>query len=165
MQITEPVTMLTDYLLTAACLTFAILMTRRIGPGTRVCAWLWSAGFAAVAISAGFGGTYHGFALHLDPDTRKFFWNITIYAAGAATAFITAGVHASHIKQNASTFKWLMAAVGVTIFGVAVQQSGVRRHQPFNHNDAYHLIQLVGLYFLYRCGTTLRDRQNVSIPQ
>lgn len=161
MQITEPVTMLTDYLLAAASLVFAFLTRRLIGPRTRVCAWFWCAAFVCSGVAAAVGGTYHGFAMVLDPGTRRTLWNMTMYAMGAGAAFIAAGIHAAYIKRQDGTLKWLVGGILVSLFGGAVQQSGVFRGASFNHNDAYHMIQIVGLYFLYRCGRTLRDRPGV----
>jgi hypothetical protein len=45
-----------------------------------------------------------------------------------------------------------LIAVGVLIsFGAAaVQRSGFKLARHFNHNDLYHVIQLVGLYFFYK---------------
>jgi hypothetical protein len=45
-----------------------------------------------------------------------------------------------------------LIAVGVLIsFGAAaVQRSGFKLARHFNHNDIYHVIQLVGLYFFYK---------------
>jgi hypothetical protein len=38
----------------------------------------------------------------------------------------------------------------VTLAGVAVQLGGWGLHTHFNHNDIYHLVQMAGLYCLYR---------------
>jgi hypothetical protein len=160
MQITEPVTMLTDYALAAASFAFAFLTGRLIGPRTRVCAWFWCAAFIASGVAAASGGTYHGFAMYLDSGTRRTLWNVAMYLMGAGAAFITAGIHSAYIKWKDGTVQWLVAGILVTLAGAAVQQSGFPRGD-FNHNDAYHLIQIVGLYFFYRCGLTLRDRPGV----
>ena len=37
----------------------------------------------------------------------------------------------------------------VSAAGFAVQKSGFGVHQHFNHNDIYHLIQIVGFWCLY----------------
>jgi hypothetical protein len=161
MQITEPVTMLTDYTLAAAGLIFAILTSRMIGPRTRVCVWFWCAAFVASAVAAASGGTYHGFAKHLDPGIHRALWNVVMYSMGAAGAFFTAGIHSAYIKREDQTLKWLVLGIVVTLIGGAVQQTGFGRGEPFNHNDRYHLIQIAGLYFWYRCGRTLRDRPGI----
>jgi hypothetical protein len=161
MQITEPVTMLTDYALAAASLAFALFTAGLIGPRNRVSAWFWCAAFVASAVAAAFGGTYHGFSIYLATGIRGRLWNIALYSTGAAAAFFTAGIHSAYIKRRDGTVKWLVWGIVVTLFGVTVQQSGLPRHQNFNHNDAYHIIQIVALYFLYCCGRTLRDRPGI----
>ncbi len=158
MHLTEPVTMLTDYTLAAASLGFAAAIRRAIGPRNRVSAWLWCAAFIASAFAAAFGGTYHGFAHHLEPGTREALWNVTIFAMGACGAFIVAGVHAASFKWSDDAVKWLVYGIAITVLGGAVQQTGFPRSANFNHNDAYHLIQIVGLYFLFRFSQTVRDR-------
>ena len=46
------------------------------------------------------------------------------------------------------------AAGGVLVsFAAAgIQQSGFSLHEHFNHNDLYHVVQVVGTYLLYRAG-------------
>ena len=38
----------------------------------------------------------------------------------------------------------------MTLLGAIVQQSGISLHRHFNHNDLYHVVQIIGLYLLYR---------------
>jgi hypothetical protein len=54
---------------------------------------------------------------------------------------------------------WVAVGVAVSFAAAAVQRSGFSLHRHFNHNDIYHVIQMVGLYVLYRGGTQLRDRR------
>jgi hypothetical protein len=156
MYLTEPVTMLTDYGLAAASLGFAIALGRSIGPGNRVSGWFWCAAFAASAVAAAAGGTYHGFATHLGQETLRSLWNVAMFSMGACGAFITAGIHSAYVSDG--TVKWLVSGIVVTLLGGAVQQGRIPRGANFNYNDAYHLIQIVGLYFLFRCARTVRDR-------
>lgn len=54
---------------------------------------------------------------------------------------------------------WVAAGVAVSFAAAAVQASGLSLHRHFNHNDLYHVIQMGGLYLLYRGGALLRDRR------
>lgn len=54
---------------------------------------------------------------------------------------------------------WAAAGVAVSFGAAAVQASGFTLHRHFNHNDLYHVIQMGGLYLLYRGGALLRDRR------
>jgi hypothetical protein len=161
MQITEPVTMLTDFALAAASLYFAILLARILGPRNRVSAWLWCAVFIASSIAALLGGIYHGFTLHFDASTLRIIWDVIIYAIGVSTGLMIGGTHAAYIQREEETVKWFIAGGLISIAGLMVQRSGFRSHLDFNHNDFYHLIQIAGFYLLFRGACTLRDRHTV----
>jgi hypothetical protein len=160
MQITEPVTMLTDVALGAASLAFAYLLSRTIGPGNRVSAWLWSAGFVTSASAALLGATYHGFKLYFDAGTLHGFWSVIMYSMGASTGLMVAGCHTADLKED-GVMNWFMSGIAVTLIGAIVQSSGFRHNADFNHNDAYHVIQIIGLYLLFKGASRLRDRPGV----
>ena len=161
MQITEPVTMLTDFALSAACLCFAILLARIVGPRNRVSAWLWCAAFIASSVAALLGGIYHGFTLQFEASTLRVIWGVLVYAIGVSTGLMIGGVHAACIQREEGTVKWLVSGALITAAGLLVQRSGFRSHRDFNHNDFYHLIQIAGFYFLFRGACTLHDRYTV----
>lgn len=52
---------------------------------------------------------------------------------------------------------WISSGVLISFLAAGVQVSGLDLHRHFNHNDLYHLIQLVALYFWYRGGLLLGD--------
>jgi hypothetical protein len=57
-------------------------------------------------------------------------------------------------------WKWngpILAGVAVSIAGALVQASGFRLHEHFNHNDLYHVIQIVALALLYRGAKRLQS--------
>jgi hypothetical protein len=57
-------------------------------------------------------------------------------------------------------WKWngpILAGVAVSIAGAAVQASGFRLHEHFNHNDLYHVIQIAALLLLYRGAKRLQS--------
>ena len=161
MQITEPVTMLTDYALAAASLYFAFLLARIIGPRNRVSAWLWCAAFLASAIAALIGGIYHGFASYFDARTLRSIWNVTVFVIGLSCGCMVGGIHAAYLQREHGTVKWIASGVVVTLIGILVQQTGFRSHLDFNHNGIYHIIQIGAFYLLFRGACTLRDRQTV----
>ena len=83
MTIHEPMTLATDYLLALACGGFSILLFRMKSAAT---GW-WSLAFAAAALAALVGGTYHGFPA-LYPAVL---WKTTLVAAGAASCAMVIG--------------------------------------------------------------------------
>jgi hypothetical protein len=161
MQITEPVTMLTDFALSGASLGFAMLLFRSLGPRNRVSAWLWCAAFIASSVAALLGSIYHGFTVYFDSATLRVIWGILIYAIGVSTGLMAGGIHAAYIQREEGTVKWIISGTLTTVLGLIVQRSGFRSHRDFNHNDFYHLIQIAGFYFLFRGACTLRDRYTV----
>ena len=58
--------------------------------------------------------------------------------------------------------RWVMASIVVSVIGALVQQSGFALHRHFNHNDLYHVIQLVALWLLYRGGLQMKGVMNRS---
>jgi hypothetical protein len=133
-------------------------MYRRIGPGNKVSAWFWCTAFLAAAASAALGGTFHGFGPSLSRGALDGLWNTAIFLMGASTAFVAAAIHGAHVRRVDGTVAWLAAGIAVTVAGFAVQQSDFPHSLYFNHNDAYHVIQIVGLFLLFRCARTTRDR-------
>jgi hypothetical protein len=98
MTIHEPMTLATDYLLAVACGGFSLLLFRMKSAAT---GW-WSIAFAAVALAALVGGTYHGFPSFY-PGAL---WKATLVAAGAAScAMVVATGIATRIAPQ--LFFWL----------------------------------------------------------
>ena len=177
MNIHEPVTLATDYLLTLAAAVFAARLWRTNR--------LWALAFLFTAAGSFFGGTYHGFAPVIAPVVAAALWKATIYSIGLASFFLLAGcgralvvfglikfiVYASWmITHDDFTWviadygltmlivaivvrnRWVIASIVVSVIGALVQQSRFALHEHFNHNDLYHVIQLLALWLLYRGG-------------
>ncbi len=157
MQISEPVTTITDYLLGAAGVYLGALLIRITGPKNRITARLWSIGFVIGGIAAFVGGTYHGFAVQLGDSLRGTLWNVTISSIGASAGFMVSGVLASSISRNDESARWLVTGVLVTLLGFAVQQSRIQLPVNFNHNDIYHVVQIGALCLFFRGARLLKD--------
>ena len=156
MQITEPVTMLTDYALGVADLLFAVSILTAINPRNKVTALLLGLGFVAGAISGFAGGTFHGFALHFEEAGLRRFWNTALLSIGATGAFLGSAIHAAEVRRENG--EWIAAAILVTMLGLAIQVTGFRSGQDFNHNDIFHVIQIFAMYLFFRGVRRLRDR-------
>jgi hypothetical protein len=59
---------------------------------------------------------------------------------------------------------WIVAGVLVSFAAAGVQRSGFALHQYFNHNDIYHVIQMAGVYLLYRGGRLLQSGESLNAP-
>ncbi len=163
MRITEPTTMLTDYALAALCLYCAVALWRgsRQAGGRRV--GLWLAAFLVTAFAALAGGTAHGFRLSLG-DRWESVWMVTVWSIAASSILlITAGVRsvlrsqARDATERSEGIRWLERGIVISLVGLAVLVAKLSLHEHFNQNDLFHLIQMGGLYCLYRGAMFLHD--------
>lgn len=53
-------------------------------------------------------------------------------------------------RRGVEWAKWIVLGVLVSFAGAGVQMSGFALHHHFNHNDLYHVIQMVGLWLFWR---------------
>ena len=213
MTITEPVTLLTDYVLAGvtAWLGWRLWAARETHAARR----LWSVAFGALALAALAGGTHHGFTLLLSGTALVALWKVAVLSVGIAsfcmlygsatattaggirglllvlagaklvlyslwmlahddfvfviadTGSAMAGIAALHLwsllrsRDNAS--QWILGAVGISVLAAAAQAGGYAPHPHFNHNDLYHVIQIVAMILYYKGARLLREYP-VSAP-
>lgn len=62
------------------------------------------------------------------------------------------------VTRRAMSAPWLVGGVLVSFLAAAVQVNGIAFLHHFNHNDLYHVIQMVGMYLFYRGARLLKDR-------
>lgn len=72
---------------------------------------------------------------------------VVILDSGIAL-LIVAFLHALDRRNAAS--RWILAGVGVSLAGAAMQALGLAPHPHFNHNDLYHVIQIAAMLAFYR---------------
>lgn len=143
----EPATLVTDWLITICALIFAL---RLVSSGRfQRFSQLWRTGFVAIALAAFLGGAFHGFPDWLG-SYRLRVWDATVFLIGAGSAFMIAAATITPAPAGSEARRWLLLGLLVTISGMPVLVFKWGLHPAFNHNDVYHCIQLVGLYFLYR---------------
>ena len=120
MNIAQPTTMITDYVLAAVCVVVSVKLLRH-KPLERPVR-LWGIAFLFVALSALTGGTWHGFGPDLDAQGRTILWKSTVYAVGVFDLLIVAGSILATVGNRIRT--WLLAAVGVKFLVYAVWMAG-----------------------------------------
>jgi hypothetical protein len=201
--ITEPVTLLTDYLLSIECLVFAVLLYCQAKNETPIL--LWAISFFTIAFAAATGGTYHGFIQSLSVPISSTLWKITLYSIGVSTLCMLSAMVLVALKGKMRTFFlllaaiqflafvilirrsyeykyvihdyvpamavilalcilrlnrpyaiWIIAGILVSFAAAGIQLSGFTLHRNFNHNDLYHVIQMIGMYLLFRGGKLLK---------
>lgn len=156
MQITEPLTMLTDYALGALNLFFAISILTKVHSRNKVTGLLLLLGFLSQSISGFVGGTYHGFASQLEAHTLMWLWNFTLLSIGGTIAFLASAIHAADVHKENGV--WIVSGVVIGVAGMGIQLTGFRAHQNFNHNDIFHLIQIAAMCLFFKGTRRLEDR-------
>ncbi len=63
----------------------------------------------------------------------------------------------SYLRFDREGTGFILISVLAAFVGAFVQQSGMSFHKHFNHNDIYHVIQMMSMYFLYRGVFLLSD--------
>jgi hypothetical protein len=76
---------------------------------------------------------------------------------GALAVLLAAAVYAAWRWRSPSS-PWLVAGGLVSVIAGLVQIRRLALHRHFNHNDLYHVTQMVALYLFYRAGVLLVDR-------
>jgi len=78
------------------------------------------------------------------------------YMAGLVVVLL--GAIYTYVRWRTPASPWLIGAVVVSAGAGLVQARRMGLHRHLNHNDLYHLIQVVALYLFYRGGVLLVDR-------
>jgi hypothetical protein len=53
-------------------------------------------------------------------------------------------------KRRGREALWIVAGILVSFIGAIIQMGGRGFHEHFNHNDIYHVVQMIGVYCFYR---------------
>ncbi|HKR65676.1 MAG TPA: hypothetical protein VJZ00_18235 [Thermoanaerobaculia bacterium] len=187
MNVAEPMTLATDYLICVIAIVFGVRLWRVFRP--------WSLAFFFTAAGSLFGGTFHGFGGFA-------MWKATIFSIALASFFLLSGcgrvLTSIGIVKLVATMSWMIAhddfqwvildygislllvgiwirvrprsapwvwgSIAVSVLAALVQHLGFSPHPHFNHNDLYHVIQIVALWLLYRGGllmTSSTDRPTI----
>ncbi|MCY3414674.1 MAG: hypothetical protein INQ03_23695 [Candidatus Heimdallarchaeota archaeon] len=195
-KITEPMTMITDYILTIESIIFAVILLIYNSNSATI---YWAVAFIAAGISAFLGGTSHGFKQYLGESKNSVIWKLTMISIGLGAVTMLSGLIFTVLSpstgrvfcicivwfsylfylfkiRNDDRFllvilfyvpylliiliielinlhnpgsKWIIIGIITTFTAFGVQVSGFKIHEHFNHNDLFHVIQMIGVYFLF----------------
>ena len=84
-------------------------------------------------------------------------FRFVIYDYGSTLAILLLLVAAGRTHGVDGHRAYIASGILVSIAAAGVQQSGIRLHQYFNHNDLMHVVQMGGVWLLYKGGARLRD--------
>jgi len=110
--------------------------------GPRVRPWLLAAALAK-------------FAAYVTTVSRRDDYSIVVLDYGASMLALAALAAVAWARTGAAAAPWLVAGVAVSAVAAAVQVRKIAPHPRFNHNDLYHVIQIVALYLFFRGGVLL----------
>jgi len=157
MIITEPATMLTDYMIVLISTYIGVNLYKQARRVTNKPRLLFGIGFLTAALAALTGGTFHGFAAYFSESMSTALWNITVFFIGITGGIMVCGGIVADPKSLKHSIKWLVAGVVITLVGFGIQQSGIQIHRNFNHNDLFHLTQIGAFFFLYKLARNLEQ--------
>jgi hypothetical protein len=89
---------------------------------------------------------------------RRPTFRVAVIDYGAALGVVFVAAVYAYVRWRAPGMGWLIGAVLVSLAAGLVQGMRLAPHRWFNHNDLYHVIQMVALYLFYRGGVLLADR-------
>ena len=90
MRITEPMTMMTDYVMGALAFVLAMRLVSDATAGRQLSGRLWAAALVMTAVAAFLGGTYHGFIQWMPGASGRALWKATLLATGIGSACLLA---------------------------------------------------------------------------
>ena len=159
MQISEPMTMITDYLLGAWTLYLAFRLTREgISNGQRSI-FFWGLSFIATGMAAMIGGTSHGFALYFGTVTREVIWISTLYTIGFASLFFLSAAILATLKKPLRD--WLISVTALKFILFAVW---IFSHSEFKYVIYDYVPAMIGVLILQAYGKYSRgDKSAVWI--
>jgi hypothetical protein len=128
----------------------------------------------AAALSASFGGEIRsrliaGAAVKLAiylvwvSAHDEFVWVILDYGSTLLIVLLLAAI--GRLQGLRGHRSLIVSGILVSIAAAIVQQSGIRLHRHFNHNDFMHVIQMGGVWLLFKGGRRLRDAEVPHVSQ
>jgi hypothetical protein len=154
MQITEPATLATDYLLAV----FTAWLARRLALASRVAEWnglvekagvqqWWSVAFMATAVAGATGGTVHGFQQMLARPVANALWLATLESlVVAAFAVVSAAIVLLGFRRTATFAATFAAAVAFSSYGLWVVKHPVFLAAIAAYGAAFAVLVGVRLY-------------------
>jgi hypothetical protein len=116
--ITEPMTLITDWVLTALCAVFGMRLERAGRARGDRSMRLLAGSFFATAIGAFSGGAAHGFRPHLSDAVNAVTWKVTVLAIGATTLLFVASAAYAALRPGPRDAVLGLAALQALVYSV-----------------------------------------------
>lgn len=97
-------------------------------------------------------------AVYLFATTRTSDFLIAIIDYSVSFGFVLAVHGLVWTRTRDPAAGWIVLGVAVSFLAAGIQAAGIAPHPNFNHNDLYHVVQMVGMWMLYKgaLGTSAR---------
>ena len=152
MQLSEPMTMITDYLLGGWTFYLAFKLIRKGMRVSQRSIILWGLSFVATGIAALIGGTSHGFALYFGTMTKAVIWTATLISIGFASLFLLSSAIITTFKKPLRD--WLIAATALKfiLFAVWIVSHSEFKYVIYDYVPAMIGVLTVQVYGRYSRG-------------
>ena len=152
MQLSEPMTMITDYLLGGWTFYLAFKLIRKGMRVSQRSIILWGLSFVATGIAALIGGTSHGFALYFGTMTKAVIWTATLISIGFASLFLLSSAIITTFKKPLRD--WLIAATALKfiLFAVWIVSHSEFKYVIYDYVPAMIGVLTVQVYGKYSRG-------------
>ena len=152
MQISEPMTMITDYLLGAWALYLASKLLQKGKSIGQRSILFWGLSFIATGMAALIGGTSHGFALYFGTMTREVIWISTLYTIGFASLFLLSAAIFATLKNSLRDWLIAVTAVKFILFAVWIVSHSEFKYVIYDYVPAMIGVLILQAYGKYRRG-------------
>lgn len=150
MTISEPMTLLTDYLLAALVLAFAARLAATGRRQGQKAVLLWGAAFAASGLAALAGGTVHGFVLYLGEPAAAALWKVTVYLVGLAGLLLLSACAVAILTGAARRGLILLAALKFAGYVLWMASHDDFRYVIYDYAPALLAVLLLQIYAALR---------------
>ena len=140
--ITEPATLLTDYLRGGITGWLGARLWCARGPHTS--RLLWALALMALAFAAALGGSYHGFVTALEDRTAQILWKATVLAIGTGAFCMIAGS-----AWATSSGRVRGALVGLALFQLAAYTAWMLAHDDYGYVVADTAVAMAAVTVLH----------------
>ena len=149
---TEPATVLTDYLLGAVLLVLAWRALRLDRHDPQAARRLWAWGFVALGLSALAGGTWHGFSGRMEAGPAAAVWKGTVYLVGLTDLLMLAGSASAALGRRPRA--WILAAAAAKFVVYAIVMA---THVEFRYVVYDYVPSMVAILLIHAVPGSLRN--------
>ena len=99
-------------------------------------------------------------AAYLFAATRTSDFIIAIVDYSVSFGFVLAIHGWAWSRSRDPAARWIVLGVVVSFLAAGIQASGLAPHPHFNHNDLYHVVQMLGMWMLYKGASGMVSRRD-----